>query len=135
MAEAMQVPATVTNSENVELSKNGECAGGRALSEPDDEGRDRRLDGGEDKEDEDLRQQVGLVDRPTACSEDRMFADQVANGQRGTHEDGADIEQDHDAPRLVVRGRAGRRDLIPVLPFTVSDSAPIRNGNIARNTE
>ena len=31
MAEATQVPATVTNSENVELSKNGGCAVGAPL--------------------------------------------------------------------------------------------------------
>ena len=59
MADATQVPATVTNSENVELSKNWWVRCGRALAEPDDDGRDRRLGGREGTEHDDLGQQIG----------------------------------------------------------------------------
>src|SRR6204780_3868659 len=74
----------------------------RTLAEPDDERRDRRLDGRENTEDEDLGQQIGRGGQPDRLfpAEDGTLADQVADGQRRAPEYGSDVEQHHDVLRL-----------------------------------
>ena len=73
-------------------------AGTPPLAQDRDRGDDRRLDDREHGEHEYLGQQVGSGGQSDGLfpAEDRAFTDQRANGQRGAHEDGADVEHHQD---------------------------------------
>ena len=83
---------------------------GRALADRHDGDHDRGADQGRDAVDDDFRDQVGRrgqADGPLAL-EDHSLADEIADGQRGTQEHRADVEQDQDVDRLLRPGRVGR---------------------------